>query len=48
MLALTLGSFFMLLGWGCRVGWHFKPGSTSVYIPETLVRPILAIHGDMR
>ncbi|KAJ9107644.1 hypothetical protein QFC21_001104 [Naganishia friedmannii] len=36
MLALTLGSIFMILGWGCRVGWHFKPGSTSVYIPETL------------
>ncbi|KAI5449232.1 hypothetical protein NCC49_005211 [Naganishia albida] len=36
MLALTLGSFFMVVGWGCRVAWHYKPGSTSVYIPQTL------------
>lgn len=37
MLALVIGSFAMVVGWGCRVAWHYKPGSTAVYIPQTLV-----------
>ncbi|GHJ90211.1 hypothetical protein NliqN6_6613 [Naganishia liquefaciens] len=36
MLALVIGSFAMVVGWGCRVAWHYKPGSTAVYIPQTL------------
>jgi hypothetical protein len=40
MLALTIGSFFMVVGWGCRVAWHYMPGSTAVYIPETLVSTV--------
>lgn len=44
MLALTIGSFFMVVGWGCRVGWHYMPGSTALYIPETLVSTVDTEH----
>lgn len=40
MLALVIGSFAMVVGWGCRVAWHYKPGSTAVYIPQTLVSEV--------